>query len=148
MKKYSLALILFLINTPVFADSFISLMGPSYHTVKIDNSNGRVLNNNTYGLAYGYLWNNNEMRIGGYFNSYRKPTFFVEYNYTPFHIANIDIGAGVGLATGYKDFSPLNSPVIPMAGLLARYNNVELRFLPYTGIKHCVIFNISYNIHF
>jgi hypothetical protein len=148
MRNYILAALLVLPITS-FAGSFVSILGPSYHTIKIDDSNNRVLNNNTYGLAYGYSWNNdNEMRIGGYFNSYRKPTFFVEYNYTPFHIAGIDIGAGVGLATGYKDFSPLNSPIIPMAGLLARYNNVELRFLPYTGIKHCVIFNISYNIHF
>lgn len=39
-------------------------------------------------------------------------------------------------------------PIIPMAGVLVRYMNVELRWLPYTGQNHIQVFNISYNIHF
>lgn len=143
------------IPTVSLADSFVSIIGPSVHNKAYYDDETciehvgctiqeRSLNSLTFGLAYGYAWSNEQqIRVGAYFNSYRKPSFFGEYDYTPIHLGKIDLGVGGGLSTGYSQVTSSHAPIIPMGGLIARFDNIELRVV-IDPIHHTQAYNISY----
>ena len=126
------------------ADTFVGVLGPSYHLfTKADSK----LNNSTFGISIGKdVTENVNVRAGVYYNSYRVPSWFVEGDYLPVKFGRIKLGAGIGAVTGYKkDF---HHPVAPMAGVVASFTvnknvSLETRWLPYTGNQGIQVLNIS-----
>jgi hypothetical protein len=125
------------------AGAFADLIGPSYHT----RNSAHTLNNATAGGAVGYAFSSSfSVRAGGYRNSYYRPTWFIEADELPIALGSLRLGAGVGVATGYRAEFP--HPVAPMVGVVAQFDTsrsqcVQLRWLPFTGGGLIEVFNLS-----
>jgi hypothetical protein len=86
---------------------------------------------NNFNPGVGYKFNNG-VSVGGYFNSYRKPTMYVAKEWMMVDY----FGVIAGLATGYD--RPTGHTVTPMAGFIFKQKITErdtanLEFAPSTG---------------
>lgn len=139
---------------------FLGVQGPSYHTVT-EYADHKRFNNDTPGVFVGYRFDHEvNVRVGGYKNSFYKPSFYVEADYLPIGYNRFRFGAGFGLVTGYRgemyDFA--HSGITPGFGLLATYRiekktHLELRVLPlYANVtgqptKYGAVFNMSISMN-
>ena len=95
------------------------------------------------GLSY-FIGEKCELRGGGYYNSYKRPTFYLTANYIPLSADtedfNFNFGIAAGFATGYKDGeisifgkSPIFYGIIPVlapnVGILFKPANTRIVFL-------------------
>jgi len=95
------------------------------------------------GLSY-FTSEKCELRGGGYYNSYKRPTFYLTANYIPFSADwkdfNFNFGIAGGVATGYKDgeilifgASPIFYGIIPVIapnlGILFKPARTRIVFL-------------------
>ena len=139
---------LLLLATLASADSKLFVMLASvHHTLDTIRENRNDFNP---GLGYEYTADNGlGVQIGGYYNSFYKPTAFAGVHYE--HKVLEDLTASVSLsgATGYEEAK--GYPVVPIAIVGLQYKSMRIvTNLPFTvfTVKKNTITNIQFVYNF
>lgn len=91
-----------LFSAAAHAETWVSVMGASYHT---DRAAGYNETNPGIGIEQGDA--NLRAVLGYYRNSLSRDTFYLGLSHTPIRIGGIGIGYTAGLASGYPNQAPL-----------------------------------------
>lgn len=118
-----------LLSSSAYAETFIDLNLTAYHFDRAAVAR-RNLNENNPGIGIRLKNDNLHLMAGVYKNSFSNTSRYALAAYTPISVSNMQIGAVVGILTGYKKRG--KEVIRPAAGLYTSAKLTESVFLNVT----------------